>query len=135
MARVRIARRGLAFLVAGSLWPQRDRAFDFQRSMESYTLAAQDVNGILFPVGAAWLAAWRRDPGLALYASDGLHPSPAGSYLAGLVIHAVLSGHSPRGLPPRLRLRNGSTMAIDPPLATLLQEAAAEVTAGATARR
>ncbi len=118
-----------------SVWPQRDRAFDFQRSIESYTIAADDVNGMLLPVGSAWLAAWRRDPNLALYSSDGLHPTPAGSYLAGLVMHTVLSGQSPIGLPARLGLRNGSVLNIDPAVAALLQSAAAEVTTAATARR
>lgn len=34
----------------------------FRPAIESYTLAAQDVNGLLFPVAAAWLAAWEHDP-------------------------------------------------------------------------
>lgn len=110
-----------------SAWPTIDRRQDFPRSIESYTLAAGDVNGLLLPIATAWLTAWRRDSTLALY-SDGLHASVAGSYLSALVIYAVLQRHSPAGLPSRLRLRSGSTLFIDPKVAAVLQAAAAEAT-------
>jgi len=110
-----------------SAWPTIDRRQDFPRAIESYTLAASDVNGVLLPVAAAWLAAWKRDSTLALY-SDGLHPSVAGSYLSALAVYAALQHHSPVGLPSRLRLRSGATLLIDPKIATLLQAAAAEAT-------
>src|SRR5688500_5029413 len=89
----------------------------------------QDVNGMLFPVAAAWLAAWRRDPTLVLYAPDGLHPSVEGSYLAALVIYGVLYDRSPIGLPVRLRLASGAQVGVTPEGAALLQAAAAEVLA------
>jgi hypothetical protein len=108
------------------VWPSVSRAGDFDRVVESYTLAAQDVGGMLFPVGEAWRAAWRRDPNLALYSPDGLHPSAEGSYLAAIVIHAVLSGRSPVGLPTTLRLENGGRVQINPAVAAILQAAAAE---------
>jgi len=110
-----------------SAWPTIDRRQDFPRAIESYTLAASDVNGVLLPVAAAWLAAWKRDSTLALY-SDGLHPSVAGSYLSALAVYAALQHHSPVGLPSRLRLRSGATLFVDPKIATLLQAAAAEAT-------
>jgi hypothetical protein len=110
------------------VWPQSDRQFDFQDVITSYTLAASDVNGTLFPVGSAWLAAWKRDPSIALYSPDGLHPSIAGSYLAAAVMYAKLYGKSPVGLPAGLRLHSGATVSIDRNLAALLQAAAAEVT-------
>jgi hypothetical protein len=69
-----------------AVWPTAGRQQDFPRAIESYTLAASDVNGLLFPVASAWLAAWQRDATLQLYASDGLHPTITGSYLAALVI-------------------------------------------------
>lgn len=110
-----------------SAWPTIDRRQDFPRAIESYTLAASDVNGILLPVAAAWLAAWKRDSTLALY-SDGLHPSIAGSYLSALAVYAALQHQSPVGPPSRLRLRSGATVFIDPKVAALLQAAAAEAT-------
>lgn len=68
------------------VWATRERKQDFERAIESYRLAAKDVNGVFLPVSAAWLETWRRDPNIELYAPDGLHPSAAGSYLAALVI-------------------------------------------------
>ena len=107
-----------------SAWPSEDRRQDFPAAIESYTLAAQDVQGILLPIAAAWVAAWQRDPALQLY-QDGLHPSPQGAYLSALVIYAVLLEKSPVGLPAKLTLRSGTTINIGSAAATL-QAAAAE---------
>jgi hypothetical protein len=112
-----------------AVWPLASRQFDFDRVNESYTLAAADVGGMLFPVGEAWRAAWRRDATLALYAEDGLHPSVRGSYVAGLVITSMLLDRSPVGMPARLSLRSGAVITIPPADAAVLQEAAAEAIA------
>ena len=109
-----------------AVWPNASRQFDFDRVNESYTLAATDVNGMLFPVGEAWRAAWRRDPAMALYSSDGLHPTVAGSYVGGLVMTAMLLDRSPIGMPSRLRLRTGAVITIPAAQAAILQQAAAE---------
>jgi len=69
-----------------------------------------------------WRAAWRRDPTLALYSSDGLHPSAGGSYAAALAIFAGIYDRSPVGLPARL----GTMLVVAPSVAALLQDAAAE---------
>lgn len=112
-----------------AVWPLETRQFDFDRVNESYTLAATDVNGMLFPVGEAWRAAWRRDPNLQLYAADGLHPSVRGSYVAGLVIASMLLDRSPVGMPGRIALRSGAIITIPAAEAALYQEAAAEAIA------
>jgi hypothetical protein len=117
------------------VWPTSDRPMDFTRANESYRLAASAVNGMLFPVGEAWLAAQRIDPTTPLYAFDGLHPSLEGSYLAALVMYAVLYGKSPEGLPATLRLRSGSLFAVEPRVASVLQRAAAAATAAMRAQR
>jgi hypothetical protein len=109
-----------------AVWPNASRQFDFDRVNESYTLAAADVDGMLFPVGEAWRAAWRRDANMALYAVDGLHPTVHGSYVGGLVIASMLLDRSPVGMPAGLTLRNGRTVNIPAADATLLQEAALE---------
>jgi len=109
-----------------AVWPLATRQFDFDRVNESYTLAAQDVSGMLFPVGEAWRAAWRRDPNMALYAADGLHPTVRGSYVAGLVITSMLLDRSPVGMPARFTIRTGATITIPPADAAVLQAAAAE---------
>jgi len=117
------------------VWPTADRAMDFARANESYRLAAEAVQGILFPVGEAWLAAQQRDRNIPLYAFDGLHPSVEGSYLAALVMHATLYGRSPVGLPPKLRLRDGTTSSVAPSVAAVLQAAAEQATAAIRAQR
>src|SRR5207244_3186208 len=100
---------------------------DFDRSSESYRLAADSTNAMLFAVGDAWRAAWRRDASIPLYATDGLHPSAAGSYLAALVITARVLGRSPVGLAMSFATPSTGTFTVPPALATLLQAAAAEV--------
>ena len=110
-----------------SAWPTEARRQDFDRAIESYNLAAADVNGLFLPVASAWLAEWQREPSAALYA-DGLHPSDDGAYLSALVIYARLLGKTPKGLPPSLTLRSGMVLRIDPASATQLQASAAEVT-------
>jgi hypothetical protein len=111
-----------------SAWPMQARRVDFPRAIESYQVAAADVGGVFLPVAGAWLAAWERDPAVALYASDGLHASAAGSYLTALVIFAKLTGKSPIGSPAQLQLANGGQVSVSPSLAALLQQAAAAVT-------
>ena len=110
-----------------SAWPTASRREDFPRAIESYTLAAADVDGLLLPVAAAWVAAWDKTPELTLYA-DPLHPSVEGAYLSALVVYAQLFGKTPKGLPATLRLKSGRTLVIDHATAALLQQAAAEAT-------
>ncbi len=88
------------------VWPSAARFSDFPRVMESYQLAAKEVNGLLLPVGAAWRAAWNQNASLALYDEDQFHPSVLGSYLAALVMYEKLLGQSPLGLPAQLTLRS-----------------------------
>jgi hypothetical protein len=79
------------------VWPSAARPGDLDGVSASYAGAADITGGVLLPAGDAWRAAWRREPGLALYGPDGFHPSPLGSYLAALVIFHTLTGR----LPPR----------------------------------
>lgn len=109
------------------VWPTQDRQQDFPRSSESYRLAAQAVNGLLFPVGDAWRDTWTRDASITLYAADGLHPTLAGSYLAALVMYGALYDKTPVGLPGSLRLRGGGMVSVAPARALTLQQAAAAV--------
>ena len=91
-------RRG-ARVALYSVWPSSDRPMDFDAVTANYAAAADTTDGILFPAGEAWRAAWRRDSSLELYGPDGFHPSPLGSYLAALVMYQQLTGRSPERLP------------------------------------
>jgi hypothetical protein len=57
---------------------------------EAYRSAAQTLTADLAPVGLAWHRSLAQYPHLDLYAADGSHPSPAGSYLAACVIYMAL---------------------------------------------
>ena len=102
------------------VWPESNRPAARDSVRMSYTNAAAAVDGILVPAGEAWRAAWRRDPTLELYSSDGFHPAPMGSYLAALSLFEQLYGRSPVGV-------TGAD--IDPGKVALLQQAAAEADA------
>jgi hypothetical protein len=92
------------------VWPSTARLRDFGDVSDSYRLAAQDIGGVLLPAGDAWRIAEKKAPGLKLYSADGLHPTPAGSYLAAAVIYARLFDKSPAGLPSRLTLPSGAIL-------------------------
>lgn len=98
------------------VWPDVNRPAAFDSVRMSYANAAAAVDGIFVPAGEAWRAAWRRDPTLELYGSDGFHPSLMGSYLAALTLYEQLYGRSPIGV---------SGAGVDADKVTLLQESAA----------
>ena len=50
------------------------------------------------PVGVAWQTGVSRDTTLALWDTDGSHPSVLGTYLAACVLYATLFHASPIGL-------------------------------------
>lgn len=85
-------------------WPASNRQHVFPNVHDSYALAAQTVSGIFLPVGDAWLEAWKINPALGLYGSDGYHPSQTATYLAALVIYEKLTGNDARQLPVDLRV-------------------------------
>ncbi len=108
------------------VWPSSSRTSDFDDVSQSHRMAARQVDGLLFPVGEAWRAAWKRDSKIALYSKDGLHPTPAGSYLAALVMYGQLYGKSPVGLPGTLSLSERASIDVPEAEAKLLQESAEE---------
>ncbi len=107
------------------VWPSVARRQDFSGVGDSYRMAAKDIGAALLPAGEAWRIAAKKAPAIQRYSADGLHPTAAGSYLAGAVIYARLFGKSPIGLPGRLTLRSGAVVELSEHDARLLQEAAA----------
>lgn len=110
------------------IWPQQIDFSDFDASSESYRLAALDVNGPFLQAGNAWRAAWTRDPSQAFYASDGLHATVAGTYLASLTVFGGLFHRSVVGMPRGLSVSGGSFQ-LSASQALFLQQAADEVNA------
>jgi hypothetical protein len=99
------------------VWPDRSRLDFFDDVRESYEAGAEAADGALYAAGEAWRSAWDRDPSLALYGPDDLHPSVLGTYLAALTIYRGITGRAPPSL---------TWLGIAPETECLLQDAAAE---------
>ncbi len=74
----------------------------------AYVEIAREVRAPVAPVGLAWQQVHRQYPELALWQSDGSHPSVAGTYLAACVLYATLLGASPEGLSYTAGLSRGT---------------------------
>jgi MYXO-CTERM domain-containing protein len=85
------------------IWPVRTQNNGFELVSQSYRNAALAANASLFPAGEAWQQAIRLNPGLALYQSDDLHATPAGSFLAAMVIARGLVSLDPIRVPSSVR--------------------------------
>ena len=92
------------------------------RLVDGYAELAAELSATIAPVGLAWAEAWRRRPGLELWADDGRHPSRAGSYLAACVFYAVLTGRDPT--------MSAFTDGLEAADARFLQQVAADVLGG-----
>lgn len=110
------------------VWPSKARFYDFERVSDSYRIAAMIVDGLLYPAGEAWLAAWDRNPSIKLYSEDDFHPSLVGTYLAALVIFEQLTDIDLNDLPPVIPALGGN-VAITSELSVILQDAAKEANA------
>lgn len=102
-------------------WPESYRARALSDVIRSYANAATAARAKLLPAGAAWRAAWKRNPALPLYGPDGFHPSRLGTYLTAVVVLAGLTGTEPVSRPYRDR-----GLTITRARARLLHDAAVE---------
>jgi hypothetical protein len=78
----------------------------------------------LVPVGAAWRRARREHPAIELYAPDGAHAAPAGTYLAACLFFRAITGNSPVGLPARIAANGEVLVDLSPGAADALQRVA-----------
>lgn len=62
-----------------------------QAVINNYATLANTHQAAVAPVGEAWATTMATYPELNLYVEDGVHPSPAGSYLAALVLARTLT--------------------------------------------
>jgi hypothetical protein len=81
------------------IWPVRTQANGFALVSQSYRNAALAADAAVFPAGEAWEQVIREDPAIALYTADNLHATPAGSFLAAMVIARGLVGLDPARVP------------------------------------
>src|SRR5687767_8312450 len=90
-----------ARVVLYGVWPPRDRAGAQHAVTDGYRRAAEAVDGVFVPAGEGWSAAWTTDPTLPLSGGDGFHPSPAGTYLAAVMLFETVSGRPAVRMGPR----------------------------------
>ena len=67
------------------------------RLRNAYLRFADSSNSSVAPVGVAWKYVRDNHPTISLYAGDGSHPKPAGSYLAACTFYASIFHESPVG--------------------------------------
>jgi hypothetical protein len=67
----------------------------------AYFSAAKETESRVAPVGIAWAQVREKHPEIELYAADGIHPSPAGNYLAACALFTSMFRRNPEGIPAR----------------------------------
>ena len=87
-------------------WARAGAADTQDAITEAVMQIGTEIGALVAPVGPAWQLAAQECAQVPLYAKDGSHPTPAGSYLAACVFYASLYRASPVGLalPERLGL-------------------------------
>lgn len=122
------ARRLGALPVLFPEWPRRGVP-ETQRIWEQHLRIAAQAPACIAPVGQAFDLAAQRLPAVVLHDSDGNHSSPAGAYLAALVLYATATGGSP------LSLAGGVPPGMDAATQAALRQVAADAVAATPARQ
>jgi hypothetical protein len=89
------------------VWPEAARIQVIDDCIESYRVAADSIDGLLFPAAKSWKSAWQIDPSLPLYGPDAFHPSVLGTYAAAATMLAVVLERSPVGWPGTFQTPGG----------------------------
>lgn len=74
------------------VWPSKDRLFDLDQVIYSYSNAGKKNNALICAAGLAWKKTWATAPNISLYGPDGFHPDLSGSLLSAMVIYGTLTG-------------------------------------------
>ena len=64
---------------------------------DAYTILANEIGGMVIPVGLAFERALKVKPNLRLHIEDNKHPTLEGTYLSACVFYAALYDDSPIG--------------------------------------
>jgi hypothetical protein len=80
-------------------WSRKSAPKQQDTITKAYRTVGLENGCIVVPVGEAWRAVREENPEIELFANDGSHPTPAGSYLAACVFYAAITGKTPLGLP------------------------------------
>ncbi|SET98931.1 SGNH/GDSL hydrolase family protein [Stigmatella erecta] len=101
-------------------WSRRENLSAQRLLTHAYASMASELGAGLAPVGVAWERVRRERPALELYAEDGSHPAPAGTYLSACVMFSSLFRQPCLGAP-------GTFAPLPEPLARYLQQVGSEV--------
>jgi hypothetical protein len=99
-------------------WAYKDKPEMTAQLAEQYTIAGNNNDVLVIPVGLAFAKAIAKRPDLELYQPDKRHPTLIGTYLAACTTYAALYKKSP--------VDNTYTAGIDPATAGFLQKMAVE---------
>jgi hypothetical protein len=80
-------------------WARRSNPAEEPILTNAYLDIGKELDVKVAAVGIAWEDVRAKLPAIDLFANDGAHPSPAGTYLAGCVIYASITGKNPKGAP------------------------------------
>jgi hypothetical protein len=111
------------------VWPEISRPMAFDSVADNYTAAAETIDAMLFPGIRAWQAVWAVDPTIALYSSDGLHPTPLGTYTVAVMMVHQITGRRAVGLPEAVET-GAISFHTSPGIARIVQEAAEQAARG-----
>ena len=95
---IRLARKSNALPIMFPEWP-RLGVPETQRIFDLHVSIAKTEPACVAPIGQAWDLSLTRYPLLVLHDADGNHSSPAGAFLAALVLYATVTGLSSTDLP------------------------------------
>jgi len=73
-----------------------------ERNSKTYMALARELKAAISPVGYAWKAAYDANPDWPLYAKDGSHAAPMGTYLTACVFYSTIYDKPPTGLPAKV---------------------------------
>lgn len=76
-------------------WARKSRPASQDSLDLAFARLAAGIGGIAIPVGTVWQELQERDPAVELYAADGSHPSPLGSFAAATAFYRALFGTLP----------------------------------------
>lgn len=83
-------------------WAREWDPYMQQTITDAYIRLAEEIDATVVPAGLAWERALELRPDINLYAEDGSHPSPLGTYLTACVFYKVFTDRSTTDLGARL---------------------------------
>lgn len=96
------------------VWPETTRKRFYPQVRQSYANAAKSVGGVFLPAGLALQEILNSEPKMNLF-TDGLHPTPLGTYLAAMVISSKLTGIAPDQFPASVKWAKQNTIQLRKP--------------------